>query len=103
MMTLCVESGLGLHGALQQAEQHGPPGPLQQELAHALADMRAGTPRAAALKALAIRADNPSVRSWIAALNQADSLGMTLGAVLRGNARPCRTPRLPPAQKMGTE
>src|SRR5690606_6629886 len=53
MMTLCIESGLGLHGALQQAAQHGPPGPLRQELHHALADMRAGMPRVAALKALA--------------------------------------------------
>src|SRR3546814_6865402 len=59
-----------LFRSLQQAEQHGPPGPLRQELAHALADMRAGMPRAAALKALAERADSPAVRSWIAALTQ---------------------------------
>ncbi|WP_255592397.1 type II secretion system F family protein [Bordetella sp. BOR01] len=103
MMTLCVESGLGLHGALQQAEQHGPPGPLRQELNHALADMRAGMPRATALKALAERAGDPAVRSWIAALIQADGLGMSLGAVLRGHAAQCRTDRFQRAEKLAME
>lgn len=103
MMTLCVESGLGLHGALQQAEQHGPPGPLRDELAHALADMRAGVPRAAALKALADRADSAAVSSWIGALTQADSLGMSLGAVLRGHAAQCRTDRFQRAEKLAME
>jgi len=103
MMTLCVESGLGLHGALQQAEQHGPPGPLRQELAHALADMRAGMPRAAALKALAERAGTPAVRNWIAALTQADGLGMSLGTVLRGHAAQCRTDRFQRAEKLAME
>ncbi|GAB1578705.1 type II secretion system F family protein [Bordetella petrii] len=103
MMTLCVESGLGLHGALQQAEQHGPPGPLRQELGRALADMRAGMPRAAALKALAERADEPAVRSWVAALSQADGLGMSMGALLRGQAAQCRTDRFQRAEKLAME
>ncbi|HYG43591.1 MAG TPA: type II secretion system F family protein [Bordetella sp.] len=103
MMTLCVESGLGLHGALQQAEQHGPSGPLRQELAHALADMRAGMPRVAALKALADRTRDPAVGSWIAALTQADGLGMSLGAVLRGHAAQCRTDRFQRAEKLAME
>src|SRR5690606_16185731 len=103
MMTLCVESGLSLHGALQQAGQHGPPGPLRQELAHALADMRTGVPRAQALKALADRCAVPAVRSWVAALNQADSLGMSLGGVLRGHAAQCRTDRYQRAEKLAME
>ncbi|MDM9558709.1 type II secretion system F family protein [Bordetella petrii] len=103
MMTLCVESGLGLHGALQQAEQHGPPGPLRQELARALADMRAGMPRAAALKALAERADDPAVRSWVAALTQAEGLGMSMGSLLRGQAAQCRTDRFQRAEKLAME
>lgn len=103
MMTLCVESGLSLHGALQQAGQHGPPGPLRQELAHALADMRTGVSRAQALKALADRCAIPAVRSWVAALNQADSLGMSLGGVLRGHAAQCRTDRYQRAEKLAME
>ncbi|MCD0501642.1 type II secretion system F family protein [Bordetella petrii] len=103
MMTLCVESGLSLHGALQQAEQHGPPGPLRQELGRALADMRTGLPRAAALLALADRADNPTVRAWVAALIQADGLGMSLGPLLRGQAAQCRTDRFQRAEKLAME
>jgi len=103
MMTLCVESGLSLHGALQQAQQHGPPGPLRDELARALADMRAGMPRAAALKALAERADDPAVRGWVAALVQADGLGMSLGTLLRGQAAQCRAERFQRAEKLAME
>lgn len=103
MMTLCVESGLALQGALQQAEQHGPAGPLQLELARALSDMRAGMPRAQALTAMAERTCLPSIRSWTAALNQADSLGMSLGAVLRGHAAQCRSDRHQRAEKLAME
>ncbi|WP_033447246.1 membrane protein, partial [Bordetella bronchiseptica] len=45
LMTLCAEAGLGMHGALQQAASHGPPGPLRELLVQALCDMRAGMPR----------------------------------------------------------
>lgn len=103
LMTLCVEAGLSLHGALQQAEQHGPPGPLRQQLTHALSDMRAGVPRVAALKALAERSDCPSVRSWVAAMLQADSLGMSLGVLLREHAAQCRSERFQRAEKLALE
>src|SRR5690606_7683427 len=36
MITLCVEAGQNLHGALQQAARHGPAGPLRNELLLAL-------------------------------------------------------------------
>lgn len=103
LMTLCVESGLSLHGALQQAEQHGPPGPLRQQLTHALSDMRAGVPRVTALKALAERSDCPSVRSWVAAMLQADRLGMSLGVLLREHAAQCRSDRFQRAEKLALE
>ncbi|CAM4016511.1 Type II secretion protein F [Bordetella tumbae] len=103
MMTLCVESGLGLHSALQQAERHGVPGYLREELVHALSDMRAGMPRVAALRALADRCNCPSVHRWIAALIQADGLGMSIGMLLREHASQCRTDRFQRAEKLALE
>src|SRR3546814_19733047 len=79
MATLCVEAGLNLQGALQQAALHGPEGPLRAELRHALADMRAGVPRLKALDELAERSGLAAVRRLVSDLVQADQLGMSLG------------------------
>ena len=93
MMTLCVEAGLGVQGALQLAARNGPPGALRDALAEALADMRAGVSRTAAIKALADRSNSPLARTWAAALAQAEALGISLGPVLRAQSAQCRSDR----------
>ncbi len=93
MMTLCVEAGLSVQGALQLAAQSGPPGALREALGDALAEMRAGVSRSAAIKALAERSNSPLARNWAAALAQADALGISLGPVLRAQAAQCRSDR----------
>jgi len=103
MITLCVESGLSLHGALQQAVQHGPSGPLRDELSHALSTMRAGAPRITALKVLADRVDSPAVRQWVSALIQADNLGTSIGLLLREHAAQCRADRFQRAEKLAMQ
>lgn len=103
MMTLCVESGLGLYSALQQAERHGPCGYLREELVLALSDMRAGAPRGVALRALADRCNCSSVHRWVAALIQADGLGMSIGQLLREHASQCRADRFLRAEKLAME
>lgn len=103
MTTLCVEAGLNLHGALLQAAQHGPEGPLRAELRHALADMRTGMPRAQALNELAERTDLPAVRSLVTALAQADQLGMSLGPLLRAQSEQRRAERFLRAEKLALE
>ncbi|MBO9328092.1 type II secretion system F family protein [Achromobacter xylosoxidans] len=93
MMTLCVEAGLSVQGALQLAARSGPPGALRDALADALAEMRAGVSRSAAIKALAQRCDSPLARNWAAAVAQAEALGISLGPVLRAQAAQCRSDR----------
>src|SRR5690606_3458292 len=77
MITLCVEAGQNLHGALQQAARHGPAGPLRNELLLALADMRAGVPRAQAMEGLAYRTGVAALASLVALLVQAEKMGMS--------------------------
>jgi len=103
MTTLCVEAGLNLQGALQQAARHGPPGPLRDELRHALADMRAGMPRAEALRQLALRTDLLPMHQLVAALSQADKVGMSLGPLLRAQAEQRRSERFMRAEKLAQE
>lgn len=103
MTTLCVEAGLNLHGALQQAAANGPPGPLRHELRHALADMRAGMARYEALQGLADRTDMPAIRQLVVALGQADQLGMSLGPLLRAQSEQRRAERFLRAEKLALE
>lgn len=103
MLTLCVEAGLNLTGGLQQAVAKGPEGPLRDELARVLRDVRAGKPRAAALRQLADRMNEPSIHSLVSALIQAESTGMDLGPVLRAQAEQRRAERFARAEKLAME
>lgn len=103
MMTLCVEAGLSVQGALQLAAQSGPRGVLRDALADALAEMRAGVSRIAAIKALAERSNSPLARNWAAALAQADALGVSLGPVLRAQAAQCRSDRHMRAEQLAMQ
>ncbi|MEN5346003.1 type II secretion system F family protein [Achromobacter mucicolens] len=103
MMTLCVEAGLSVQGALHLAAQSGPPGVLRDALADALAEMRAGVSRTAAIKTLAERSNSPLARNWAAALAQAEALGASLGPVLRAQAAQCRSDRHTRAEQLAMQ
>ena len=103
MVTLCVEAGLNLHGALQQAARHGPEGPLREELLHLLADIRAGSARQEALSRWAQRCNLPPLHHFVAAVAQAEHSGMSLGPVLRAQADQRRSERFLQAEKLALE
>lgn len=103
LLTLCVEAGLSLHAALQQAAQHAPPGSLRQSLQDALAAIRTGVPRDQALEQWAEACMLPAVRSLVLALAQADQLGMSLSPVLRAQAGQQRSERFLRAEKLALE
>lgn len=103
MMTLCVEAGLSVHGALQLAAQSGPPGVLRDALTDALAEMRAGVSRTVAIKTLAERSNSALARNWAAALAQAEALGASLGPVLRAQAAQCRSDRHTRAEQLAMQ
>ncbi|MFM1987638.1 MAG: hypothetical protein RJA99_595 [Pseudomonadota bacterium] len=99
VVTLSVESGANLTGALQHAVSKGPGGPLQAELERVLRDVRAGRTRTEALRALAERLDVPAVSSWVAAMVAAERHGSALGPVLRAQAEQRRMERFQAAEK----
>jgi tight adherence protein C len=103
LITLCVESGLNLTGAIQQAVDKGPAGALKDEFARLLRDVRAGKPRAEALRELASRMDMPAVSSFVATLIQAEATGMSLGPILRAQADQRRIERFARAEKLAME
>ena len=103
IITLCVEAGLNLQGALNQAVDKGPPGALRDECQRVLRDVRAGKARAEALRAMAERLREPGITSFVTSVIQAESMGMNLGPVLRAQADQRRTERFQRAEKKALE
>ncbi len=68
-----------------------------------LRDLRAGLPRAEALKRLAERMDIAQISSFTSALIQADRVGASLGETLRAQANQRREERFLHAEKLALE
>lgn len=103
LITLCVEAGLNLQGAIQQAVQKGAPGPLRAEWQRVLRDVRAGKPRQQALQAMAERVSVPALTQMVSVLGQAETVGMTLAPLLRAQAEQRRNERYLRAEKLALQ
>lgn len=103
IITLCVEAGLNMQGAMNQAVAKGPKGALCNEFQRVLRDIRAGKGRADSLRGMAERLNEPHVANFTTAVIQAESMGMNLGPVLRAQADQRRTERFLRAEKLAME
>lgn len=102
-ITMCVEAGLNLAGALAQALEKAPPGPLRNEFGIVLRDLRAGLPRSEALRRMADRLDIPEVNSFVSSVVQAEKMGASLARVMKVQANQRREERFQRAEKMAME
>jgi len=102
-ITMAVEAGLNFTGAIEQARKKAPPGPLVIEFGIVLRDLRAGVPRARALKRMAERLDIHEVTSFVNAVIQAEKMGANLSGVLRIQAEQRRSERFQRAEKKAME
>ena len=101
VLSLSVEAGLEFLMAIQRVVERGAPGPLRDELATVLNDIRLGKTRGEALKAMAARLDIPEVSSFVSVLVQADALGASIGPVLLSQGERMRVERFQRAEKEG--
>lgn len=92
LLTISVEAGLGFDAALTQVV-NTVPGPLSQEIARTLREMQLGVSRADAFRNLKDRADIEELRGFTLAIIQADSLGISIGNVLRAQSDTLRMKR----------
>ncbi len=98
LLTISVEAGLGFEQALDRTVA-AVPGALSDEFARMLGEVRAGATRADAMRALDQRTSVPEVRSFVLAVLQADTFGVSIGRVLRAQAEEMRIKRRQMAQE----
>jgi tight adherence protein C len=98
LLVISVEAGLGFEQAVDRTVG-AVPGPLSDEFARMLGELRAGSSRADAMRALEARTTVDEVRSFVLAILQADTFGVSIGRVLRSQADEMRIKRRQLAQE----
>jgi tight adherence protein C len=98
LLVISVEAGLGFEQALDRTCT-AVPGALSDEFRRMLHEIRIGSTRADALRAMADRSDVPELRSFILAMLQADTFGVSISRLLRSQADEMRIKRRLMAQE----
>jgi len=98
LLAVSVEAGLAFDGAITKLTEHMQ-GPLGDEFALTLGEMRIGESRAEALKKLSERVAVPEMATFTRAVVQADQLGISLGRILRIQATEARNRRQAAAEE----
>ena len=92
LLVVSVEAGLGFDQAIQRVVDKFD-NPLAKELERSLQEMRLGKLRSDTLKDMAKRVKVPELTSFVAAICQADQLGVSISKVLRVQSDSIRTAR----------
>jgi tight adherence protein C len=103
LLTLSVEAGLDFTAALAKVVEKGKQGPLREEFALVLKQLKMGKTREEALKSMIVRVDLPALSQFVTALIQADKMGTSLGKVLRIQSTQLRIERTQRAEKLANE
>ena len=98
LMAVSVEAGMGFDGAISKLTEHMH-GPLADEFALTLGEIRIGESRQDALKKMADRTNTPELSSFVRSIIQADQLGISLGRILRVQATDSRLKRQAAAEE----
>jgi len=99
LLTICIEAGLGFDAAMAKVVEKWD-NELSRAFNRALTEMRMGKSRREALRDMADRIDVPDVTSFVAAIIQADQLGVSIAKVMRIQSEQMRIKRRQRAEEL---
>ena len=102
LLTISVKAGLSFDGALAKVVEKTP-GPLSDEFRRALAEIRVGKHRRDALRDVVGRTEVPALSSFIAAIVQAEQLGVPIAKVLQVQSEQLRIERRQRAEELAAK
>ena len=98
LLVVTIEAGVGFAGSLRIAAQRLK-GPLGQELRLTLQEQNMGLSSTEALKHLSDRCQSPGVRSFVRSVIQGETLGVSIGQIMRNQALEMRKRRKAAAEE----
>lgn len=101
MLALAVEAGLDFMAAITKVVEKSKPGPLRTEFETLIKEIRIGATRAEALRNMAWRVNLINVSSFCATLIAADSVGASIGPILKSLSGEIRQKRSSDVEKAG--
>ena len=102
LLTISVKAGLSFDGALSKVVEKTF-GPLADEFRRALAEIRVGKSRRDALRDIVGRTEVPALSNFIAAIVQAEQLGVPIAKVLQVQSEQLRIERRQRAEEMAAK
>lgn len=101
MLALSVEAGLDFMAAMVKVIDKAPNSPLTEEFETLIKDTRLGASRAEGLRQMSWRIDVIQISSFCATLIAADSVGASVGPILKGLSAEIRQKRSSDVEKKG--
>lgn len=101
MLALSVEAGLDFMAAIQRVIEKAPPSPLVEEFETLIKETRIGSSRAEGLRQLGWRVNIIEINSFCATLIAADSVGASIGPLLKQLSNELRVKRSSRAEQLG--
>jgi tight adherence protein C len=102
LLTIAVEAGMGFDGALQKVAEKWA-NELSKGFAKVVQEMRLGVIRREALRNMSQNMDVPDVTSFVAAIIQADQLGVSIAKILRIQSEQMRVKRRQRAEEQANK
>ncbi len=102
LLTICVEAGLGFDSAMRRVAEKWE-GDLSQEFGRCLQEIQLGKARRDSLRAMSTRLEVKDVTTFVAAVVQAEQLGVSMAKVLRIQSDQMRIRRRQIAEKKAQE
>lgn len=101
MLALSVEAGLDFMAAIQRVIEKAPPSALVEEFETLIKETKIGSSRAEGLRQLGFRVNIIEINSFCATLIAADSVGASIGPLLKQLSTELRVKRTSRAEQLG--